>query len=210
MAIRAVLFDIGGVLELTHDGEEPTVGLRKLFFDWSARLGLDVSGLGQAVRSISVDGLVGRCTEDEWWARLAILTGTSLDDLGQLREDFWREYLGILNTELLEFFVSLRTDYKTGLLSNSFVGAREREREAYGFEQHAELIVYSHEVGMKKPEPEIYRLACERLEVAPEQTLFLDDLDSYIAGAAAVGLVTVKFENTAQAIADIHAALEAR
>ena len=42
--------------------------------------------------------------------------------------DLWREYLGTANTELIEYARRLRPRYRTGILSNSFVGAREREQ----------------------------------------------------------------------------------
>lgn len=61
-------------------------------------------------------------------------------------------------------------------MSNSFVEAREREQDAYGFEDLVDEIVYSHEVGMCKPDPRIYELTCMRLGVGPEEMVFLDDV----------------------------------
>jgi FMN phosphatase YigB (HAD superfamily) len=68
-------------------------------------------------------------------------------------------------------------------VSNSFVGAREREQTAYGFEDLVDEIVCSHEAGMSKPDPDIYALVCARLNVRPEEMVFLDDVDMYVAGA---------------------------
>ncbi len=67
--------------------------------------------------------------------------------------DIWREYLGTANTELIEYARQLRPRYRTGILSNSFVGAREGEQAAYGFEDLVDEIIYSHEAGMSKPDP---------------------------------------------------------
>jgi len=50
--------------------------------------------------------------------------------IARLTGDIWIEYLGELNTELAGYFRALKPRYRTGLLSNSLVGAREREREA--------------------------------------------------------------------------------
>ena len=58
-----------------------------------------------------------------------------------------RSMFGTLNRELADYFVSLRRGCKTGILSNSFVGAREREQEAHRFAQMCDVIVYSHEEG---------------------------------------------------------------
>jgi epoxide hydrolase-like predicted phosphatase len=71
------------------------------------------------------------------------------------------------------------------------------------------VIVYSHEVGVSKPDPRIYRLACERLAVAPEDTIFLDDVEENVEGASAVGIRAILFTDTRQAIADVEAVLSA-
>jgi HAD superfamily hydrolase (TIGR01509 family) len=88
-------------------------------------------------------------------------------------------------------------------VSNSFVGAREREQAAYGFEDLVDEIVYSHEAGMSKPDPRIYALACTRLGVLPQETVFIDDTDECVAGARVVGIHVVRYQDNAQAVSDI-------
>jgi putative hydrolase of the HAD superfamily len=83
-------------------------------------------------------------------------------------------------------------------LSNSFVGAREREQEAHRFDEVCDVIVYSHEEGFLKPDPRIYRVACNRLGVAVEAVVLLDD-----AQENAIGMNAILFENNRQAIADL-------
>jgi putative hydrolase of the HAD superfamily len=96
------------------------------------------------------------------------------------------------------------------LLSNSFVGARGREQRRYRFRELVDLIVYSHEVGLSKPDPRIYRLTCRRLGVRPAEAVFLDDAEPAVDGARAVGMQAVLFEDNAQAIAEIEALLRPR
>jgi epoxide hydrolase-like predicted phosphatase len=123
--------------------------------------------------------------------------------------DLWTEYLGTLNVELADYCRSLRPRYRTAIISNSFVGARSREQERYHFDEITDLIVYSHEVGMSKPDPRIYRLACARLGVRPAETVFVDDNELMVDGARAVGIQAVLFEDNAQAIAAIEHRLRA-
>jgi HAD superfamily hydrolase (TIGR01509 family) len=52
-------------------------------------------------------------------------------------------------------------------------------------------MVISGEVGLNKPEPEIFRLGAERLGVAPEDCVFVDDLRENCAGAEAVGMTAI-------------------
>ena len=117
--------------------------------------------------------------------------------------DLWREYLGTANTELIEYARQLRPRYRTGILSNSFVGAREREQAAYGFEDLVDEIVYSHEVGMSKPDPGIYALVCARLKVRPQEMVFVDDTEMCVTGARDSGIHAVHYRNNNQAIEEI-------
>jgi HAD superfamily hydrolase (TIGR01509 family) len=111
--------------------------------------------------------------------------------LAAFMADVWREYLGTANTGLIEYARRLRPRYRTGILSNSFVGAREREQAAYGFEDRMDEIVYSHEAGMSKPHRRVYALICARLDVRANETVFLDDKDLCVDGARETGLHAV-------------------
>ena len=120
-------------------------------------------------------------------------------------EDVWAEYVGTLNHQLAGYFAGLRARYRTGILSNSFVGAREREQALCGFEDMCDVIVYSHEVGLLQPDPRSYHAVCEGLGCAPEQAVLLDDVAASIDGAHAVGMHGIPFTDTAQAVADLEA-----
>lgn len=122
-------------------------------------------------------------------------------------DDPWAEYLGTPNTELIDYFTGLRDRVRTGILSNSFVGAREREQERYGFGDCCDVVVYSHEEGRMKPDPAFYAIVCARLGVSPEATVFVDDVPRCIEGAAAVGMTAILHRDNATTIAAVEAAL---
>jgi putative hydrolase of the HAD superfamily len=88
-------------------------------------------------------------------------------------------------------------------LSNSFVGAREREQAAYGFQEMSDVVVYSHEEGVKKPDRRFYEIACERLCIEPCEAIFLDDVQACVAGARRAGMTAITFLNNEQAIAEL-------
>ncbi|WP_165490473.1 HAD-IA family hydrolase, partial [Protofrankia symbiont of Coriaria myrtifolia] len=75
------------------------------------------------------------------------------------------------------------------------------------FADVTDVIVYSHEVGLAKPDPRVYALTCERLGVNPGDVVFLDDTPAAVEGARAAGWQAVLFGATAQAIADVEACL---
>jgi putative hydrolase of the HAD superfamily len=201
MPIRAVVFDIGGVLEDT-----PAIGVTE---QWEATLRLRPGELNERLGGVWEAGAIGAVSEAE--VRESIARILRLDDarVNAFLADIWTEYLGALNAELADYFGGLRPRYRTALLSNSFVGAREREEERYGFGEITDLIIYSHEVGMTKPDPRIYHLTCDRLGVRPEQMIFLDDQADLVEAALDAGIRAILFEDNDQAIADIDAALHA-
>ena len=199
MAFRAVVFDIGGVLEFT-----PAMGMAE---KWEDRLGLGRGELPERLGAVFAAGNVGALTEPEIHGRIGQILALSPAVVAAFMADLWTEYLGTLNVELTTYFAGLRPAYRTGIISNSFVGAREREQERYGFEQLTDDIVYSHEVGICKPDLRIYELACDRLGVRPEEMIFLDDVEPNVAAACDLGARGILFTSTAQAIADISASL---
>lgn len=132
-----------------------------------------------------------------------------LDEVGlrALMDDVWEEYIGVLNLELVDYFRALRPRYKTEILSNSFVGAREREHHAHRLADTCDVIVYSHEEGCRKPDPEIYRITSQRLDTIPEAAVFLDDLQENVDGARTVGINAICFHDNTQAISELDALL---
>jgi epoxide hydrolase-like predicted phosphatase len=193
--IHAVLFDIGGVLEAT-----PDLGVTEF---WEAKLGLAAGELDACLHDAWVDGSIGLITLAEVHRAVMDRLGLTEDQCEEFMDDVWHEYLGEANTELIQYVRGLRPRYRTGILSNSFVGAREHEQAAYGFEDLVDEIVYSHESGMIKPDPRIYALACERLGVRPEQAVLVDDSEDFVVGARQAGLQAIRFRDNAQSIADI-------
>lgn len=201
MAIRAVVFDIGGVLEIT-----PKLGIDE---KWEGIWHLQPGELNQKLYEVWKGGSIGTMTEAEVHENIGKIMNISHAEVNTFMDDIWREYLGTLNLELREYFRSLHGRFKTGILSNSFVGARERETAQYHFDEMTDVFIYSHEVGMQKPNPKIYELTWERLGVQPHEMIFLDDRDGAIEPAIALGIHGIVFKDNAQAIGDIEACIKA-
>jgi FMN phosphatase YigB (HAD superfamily) len=207
MAIRGVVFDVGGILEVIPEGGDPATQFPALDKAWNTRLGLPPGHLARCVKAITSDGAFGRCTYEEWCARLRASTGLSQADCDAYMAAFWDIYMGNPNEELIAYFRGLRPRYRTAILTNSFVGAREQEEARYGFTSMTDLAIYSHEEGIRKPDPRFFALASERLGIAPTEIVYLDDRQDYVDAAQACGFQTVLFTGTSQAIADIEALL---
>jgi putative hydrolase of the HAD superfamily len=128
-----------------------------------------------------------------------------LDD-GQADEmmaEMWDAYCGELDVVLYDFAAGLRPTYATAILSNSADGARREEQRRFGFEQLVDTIIYSHEVGLAKPDPAVFRLTEERLGVEPHEIVFLDDHDGHVEAARQLGWHAVWHRDTNASIEEI-------
>lgn len=81
-----------------------------------------------------------------------------------------------------------RSGVRTGLISNSW-GHGRYDRDA--FPEMFDGVVISGEVGLHKPEPEIFHMGAEKIGLAPEECVFVDDLKENCEGAAAVGMTPI-------------------
>jgi FMN phosphatase YigB (HAD superfamily) len=140
MAIRAVVFDIGGVLEIT-----PDLGITR---QWEIRLGLAAGELDERMHDAWRGGSIGTITLDDVHRALRARLGLDERQLAAFMANLWREYLGTPNTELIGYVRRLRPRYRTGILSNSFVddseacvaGARESGLHAVRYQDNAQAI----------------------------------------------------------------------
>lgn len=195
MSIRAIVFDIGGVLEIT-----PSTGWGE---KWEKQMDRNLDSVFDELDRMGLDGSLGPCTEMEWREGLQKITGLDSLQADEFMGDLWHEYLGSLNVELADYFHSLRPKYQTVIISNSFVGAREKEAELYQFDTLCDFIIYSHEVGLCKPDPRIFTLTCERLGLKPSEVIFVDDHKEVFTSAVDMGMHCIEFRDNAQVITEI-------
>jgi epoxide hydrolase-like predicted phosphatase len=189
---KALLVDFGGVL---------TSDIWSSFAAFCEQRGLDAGAAKQLFRE-NPDAL-------------AALRGL---ETGEVEPgDFEHRFAELLGTEpygLVEgLFAGLRPDQRmleavgrareagvpTGLISNSWVMDHYTEEIRALFDE----VVISAEVGLHKPQPEIFLLAAKRLGVAPENCVFVDDLRENCAGAEAVGMTAVLHRDSAETIAAV-------
>ncbi len=127
----------------------------------------------------------GRASEAEFEARFASLLGLATAE-GLIA----RMFAGMRPDERMLDAVAAarRAGIRTGLVSNSW---GEETYDRTRFPELFDVVVISGEIGIRKPAPEIYALAAERLERAPERCVFVDDLGGNLKPARAIGMATV-------------------
>jgi putative hydrolase of the HAD superfamily len=180
--MNGLLLDFGGVL---------TTNVFDSFREFCVAEGLDPDAVKRLFREEPralelVRGLeTGSISEDDFGQRfgelLEVEDRTGLVDrmFGALRED--KRMLAAVRR-------ARAAGIRTGLVSNS-MGSGRYDRSAFG--ELFDGVVISGEVGMHKPQPEIFLLGAERAGVAPEECVFVDDLRENCVGAEAVGMTAV-------------------
>ena len=101
---------------------------------------------------------------------------------------------------MLDAVAAARAGVRTGLVSNSW---GEEGYDRTRFDELFDALVISGEVGIRKPAPEIYALAAERLGRPPERCVFVDDLAGNLKPARAIGMATVLHRDAETTIAEL-------
>jgi putative hydrolase of the HAD superfamily len=146
----------------------------------------------------------GECTDDEFELALArelvLENGGPVAGPGLLARMFAGQ---TLDESMLALFRKLKASgVPTGLLSNSWGGGYPREL----FPDMFDAVVISGEVGMRKPEPRIFRHAADLLGLPPQECVFIDDIEANITAAEQIGFTGVLHnaaDDTAQQVADL-------
>jgi putative hydrolase of the HAD superfamily len=112
-----------------------------------------------------------------------------------------------VDATLIEFIQSLRPAYKTALLSNAWTGMRKALEEYYNCLWAFDAVIISAEVRLAKPDPAIYKLMLDQLQIAPQEAIFVDDLIENIQAACDLGIHGIHFRNTDQAVTEVRALL---
>jgi putative hydrolase of the HAD superfamily len=199
LALRAVVFDYGMVLSNPPDMAarremEVLTGLAPEDFEqryWVDRLAYDRGDL----------------TALTYWAKFGADAGLTLgpDELTQLSAHDARMWT-TTNAVMLEWQQKLKAaGIRTGILSNMGDNVLERIVEIFAWVEDFDALVWSYQHGMVKPDAEIYHLAAEKVGVAPEEILFLDDRLENIEGAERVGMHGLQFSTVEQLRKDLTA-----
>lgn len=94
---------------------------------------------------------------------------------------------------------------KVGALTNNWAHAEDAERDdgTRALRDRFDVFIESSVEGLRKPDPAIYRLACERLGAKPEEMIFLDDIGGNLKPAQAMGMATIKVDEPEQALREL-------
>jgi putative hydrolase of the HAD superfamily len=186
--IESVIFDWGGVLI-----DDPRPGLLRYCAEAFGVPEEQYTPIHDSCLDEFHKGLIDEAT---FWEQVARKLGKPTPKAPSLWfEAFKSAYLP--KAEMFSLASSLHgKGYKTALLSNTELPAANFFREL-GYDMF-DVLVFSCDEGLMKPQEKIYEIALERLGSRPEQAVFIDDRPEYIQGAEDAGLHAVLFESAAQ------------
>jgi epoxide hydrolase-like predicted phosphatase len=128
------------------------------------------------------------------WPVFAQRLGVQVEKWGRALEE-----RGKRDPELLAYILSLRKQgYKTALLSNVGAGGLQQLWPSGEIEKYFDTAVSSGDVGHVKPDPEIFYLTAQRLDVLPEECVMIDDRPDYCDGARTAGMQTIAYRHVEQ------------
>jgi putative hydrolase of the HAD superfamily len=199
--IAGVLFDIGGVIQ-----DSPLHAIARYERDH----GLPADAINRAVIASGESGAWsrlerGELTLDAWCSPFEAdcrAHGVVVDGrrLMQYIAEAGRE-----RPQMLRAVARLRQHgLRAGALTNNWV-REERDTGPHRLRAHFDVMIESQAVGLRKPDPRIYQLACRELGVAPTETAFLDDIGLNLKSARALGLHTIKVTDPDTALRELSA-----
>ena len=195
MTIKAILWDIGGVLVRTMD-RTPRTHLAE-------RLGVTYEQLEEMVLGgeMGAKAQRGEITEAEKWRHAARSLGVPDDGIPGFQQEFFGG--DRLDGALVDVIRGLHADYRTGIISNALSDTRRVLVDTWRIVDAFDVIILSAEVGVMKPEPRIYHLALQSLSVEPQEAVFIDDFERNVQGAQNVGLHAIHFRTPQQALEEL-------
>lgn len=203
--IRALISDFGGVL---------TSPLVEAFTAYAGEAGIPLEQLGRAMADLAEqqDGEhplfaleTGRMTERDFLDALERAVSRRLAR-PVVMSDFATRYFEHLhiNQPLLDYLRDLRSrGLRLAICTNNVREWEPLWRPRLPVDELFDVVVDSGFVGVRKPDPEIYRLTLSRLGVKAPEALLLDDVEENCRAARSLGLHAVRFTSTPQAIADV-------
>ena len=191
--IRGIFFDLGGVLveKSKHN---------KVFKDNIARLHIPAQAFGRIARDEIAALEKGKESSAKFWRHLARrlhVAPLPARAASSLFRESYKKHARI-NRRVLAVAQQLRAHgYPVGIISNT-IDDHTVVMKKWKLFQYFDPVLLSNEIGLRKPERKIFRLASRKIGIPPENLLFIDDTPYCIAGARKCGFKTILFKSSVQ------------
>jgi len=200
LAIKAIIFDMEGVLMKTGDMDLPACWAKALNAPYDAVRDVFFSEMNDKAD-------LGVVSQKEFDHYLVTSLGLDMDMMPRVQKVIDKQCY--IDQELADKILELKQTYKIGLLSNYSKMLRDKIENDWDINHLFDDIIISYEVGLIKPDPAIFDLALSRLGISAHDTVFIDDRIKNIHGARQHGIHAIHYQTREQALADLNAVIEA-
>lgn len=188
--IKAVIFDLGGVVY--------TDVMKTTYEKTGRKFNIDPKLVKEVSRPLRIEWQKNKISSEEFWKQLA--EKLKISDVDSLKKAWDESFFEISepNEETIKIIEKLKKNgYKIAVLSNTVEPhvSHHKERKDYNI---FPFVFLSSELGMRKPEKEIYEHAVKTMEVKFEECIFIDDIEVNLATAKKLGMKTILFQSTEQ------------
>jgi putative hydrolase of the HAD superfamily len=204
MSYRAVVFDLGGVVL-----GSPLHAIRR----YETHLGLERNAINRVAADTAPHGAWSRLERGElsmdtfYPAFESDCREAGLEICARTMFEWMAAASGPREEMLRAIRVIRGRGLHVGALTNNWASAEVTDGDpndgTRALRGHFDVFIESSVEGMRKPDPRIYQLACSRLGVDPEATVFLDDIGANLKPARALGLTTIKVDDPVSALAEL-------
>jgi glucose-1-phosphatase len=200
MSIKALIFDMHGVLLFSHDAS--------IEISFAKRLNIPVEQVGAIFHGEFNDRAdIGELSQRDFWLYSLKNIGLPESRIPEIENFFEEEFF--IDPIMLKAVRAYHKRFKTAMLTNYSEGLRPRLESDWDVRGAFNEIIISWEVKMIKPQPQIFDYTLKKLHVAKEEAILIDDRIVNIRGALDYGMHAVHFKNRSQAIADLEKLISA-
>lgn len=195
MGIKAIVFDIGGVLDKETD-------MTNHYFPVCKKLGIDYEKF-MSIRNQKAHLVkIGKMTTLALMRYICKKMGLKYPEL----KKYWIKYKkqSLIKDRAVESTIKKlkKNGYLLGTLTD-VLDLHQKLRIEKNFYEHFNFNIVSCEVGLAKPDPKIYKLLLKKIKLSPKEIVFIDDYQSCLDGAKKLGINTILFKNNRQLIKDL-------
>jgi putative hydrolase of the HAD superfamily len=185
MQYKALLIDLDGVIRKWHSSDESI----------EVTYGLPIGSMRETAFSPDLvqPAITGAISDEEWRARIAerlsqkFVAARAVDAVTE-----WTSHPGTVDKITLSLLSACHSSLRLVLVTNA-TSRLPRDLLALGLSERFHEVVNSSQVGMAKPNKELFRVALERSGVTPAQALFIDDTAANVTSASSLGILSHAF-----------------
>ena len=190
-SITTVFFDVGGVLLEDY--------VDKKIVDLADKFKKDQEIMLQLRKQYRPLADSGQITDKEFWRRVLKAVGITAVAEDWKIDNYEKAIKGGIDIPIR----MKQHGYRIAILSNDSKESSDLRRKKYNFDDIFDEIIFSNAYGIIKPNAGIFELALNKLNVRPEQSLFIDDREENVKCSRKIGIYSILFENVDQLIDEL-------